>query len=271
MKDKLFLISIKIYFVITRGKIKMALFSDKKSNSADEHSSNQPTPVSFSQLILLICIFGICLSYLLSAAVVSGRFIEYRIPLFLMELPSGMFFGLACSLFLAVLAGLALQRSLTADGSSKSVLSKSQKISYFFSLITTLCFTSYCCAVFVHYLKTGVFLSECLYPFFLYACVLGAHFKARKSSLAHLFTSAAFVLILIVTAFYSGIASAKIENKKIGYVNGEPFLLVSAQRQNYLLVGFDITTNKPNGKITVLPSQNAVMEQTTFMPSKTKR
>lgn len=249
----------------------MPLFSDKKNNSADDSSANHPVPISSSQLILLICIFGLCLSYLLSAAIISGRFIEYRIPLFLMELPAGMVFGLACSLFLAVLAGLTLQRSLTANGSSKSVLSKSQKISYFFSLLTTLCFTAYCCAVLVHYLKTGVFLSECIYLVFLYACVLGAHFKAKKSPLAHLFTSAAFVLILIVTAFYGGIASSKIENKKIGYVNGEPFLLVSAQKQNYILVGFDVITNKTNGKIVVLPNQNTVMEQTSFMPAKIKR
>lgn len=250
----------------------MALFSDKKNISSSDHSEAfQIIQLSLPQMTVLICIFGICLSYLLSGAVMAGRFIEYRIPLFLIELPFGMVCGMACFLFLAVLSGMALQRSLNADGSPKSVLSRSQKISYFFSLLTTLCFTAYCCAVLVHFLQTGTFLSECLYLVFLYACVLAVHFKARKSSLAHMFTSAAFVLILIVTAFYTGIASAKIENKKIGYVNGEPFLLVCAQSQNYILAGIDASLNRHNGKIIVIPRQNTVLERTTFLPINLKR
>ena len=250
----------------------MALFSDKKNSSADNRfEAGQTIQLSFLQIVSLICIFGLCLSYLLSAAIMAGRFIEYRIPLFLMEPSNGMILGMACLLFLAVLAGLALQRSLNADGSPKSVLSRSQKISYFFSLLTTLCFTVYCCAVVVYFFKTEQFLSECWYLIFLYACVLGIHFKARKSSLAHMFTSAAFVLILIVTAFYSGIASAKIENRKMGFVNAEPFLLVSQQKQNYILVGFDAKTNKSNGKIIVVPLQNTLLEQTSFLPTYFKR
>ena len=188
-----------------------------------------------------------------------------------MESSTCMILGMACLLFLAVLAGLALQRSLNADGSAKGVLSRSQKISYFFSLLTTLCFTAYCCAVLVYYFKTGHFLTECIYLIFLYVCVLGIHLKARKSSLAHMFTSAAFVLILIVTAFYSGIASAKIENRKLGYINGEPFMFVCQQQQNYILVGFDAKTNRSNGKIIILPLQNAILEQTPFLPIKAKR
>ena len=250
----------------------MAIFSDKKNSSEDERTeTNQTAQISFSQMIILICIFGFCLSFLLSAAIVAGRFIEYKVPLSLMELPAGLVGGMVCFLFLAVLSGLALQRSLNADGSSKSILSRSQKISYFFSLLTTLCFTVYCCAVLVHFLKTGTFLSECLYLVFLYTCVLGVHLKARKSSLAHMFTSAAFVLILIVTAFYSGIACAKIETRKTGFINGEPFVLVSAQSQNYILVGTDSKSNKSNGKIIVLPQQSALLDQTVFWPISIKR
>ncbi|MBO4644461.1 MAG: hypothetical protein J5716_07635 [Alphaproteobacteria bacterium] len=250
----------------------MVLFSDKKNSSADNRSgTGQVIQFSFPQIVSLICIFGLCLSYLLSAAIIAGRFIEYRIPLFLMESSGSMILGMACLLFLAVLAGLALQRSLNADGSAKSVLSRSQKISYFFSLLTTLCFTAYCCAVLVYFLKTKQLLSECWYLVFLYVCVLACHFKARKSSLAHMFTSAAFVLILIVTAFYSGIASAKIENRKMGFVNGEPFVLVRQQKQNYILVGLDTRTDKPNGKIILVPLQNTLLEQTPFLPTKIQR
>ena len=86
-----------------------------------------------------------------------------------------------------------------------------------------------------------------------------------------MFTSATFVLILIVTAFYSGIASAKIENKKLGFVNGEPFLLVGTQDQNYILVGYDVNKERSNGKIVILPRQSPVMERTVFSPLRTKR
>lgn len=250
----------------------MALFSDRRNSASEKASGTEPAvQLSFVHIISLICIFGFCLSYLLSAAIVAGRFIEYRVPLFLMDLPIGIVFGMACSLFLAVLAGLILQRSLSEDGTAKSILSKSQKISYFFSLLTTLCFTVYVCAALMHFLKTEQFLSECIYLLFLYVCVLLVHLKPGKTSLAHIFTSAAFVLILIVTAFYGGIASAKIENKKIAYINSETFAFVSAQAQNYILVGFDTNLNKSNGKVVVLPKDSSVLENTVFFPLKMKR
>lgn len=251
-------------------------FFDKKDSSSDDRSDErsdeaQSQQTSIFLIAVLICISGICLSYLLSAAIIAGRHIEYRIPLFLMELPIGMVYGMACFLFLAVMCGLALQKSISSDSSSKRILSRSQKISYFFSLLTTLCFTAYCCAVLVYLFKTGHFLSECLYLIFLYICVLAVHLKVGKSSLAHLFTSAAFALILIVTAFYAGIASAKIENKKAGFINREAVLLVGAQEQNYILVGYDSRKNRSNGKIIILPRQNAIMENTIFLPLGTKR
>ena len=249
----------------------MAIFSEKKNPANDQQPAVKTTPLSFSQIALLIILFGFCLSFLLSAATIAGRFVEYRVPLFLMELPSVMVKGVLCLLFMAVLAGLSLQRSLSADGSPKSVLSRWQKISYFFSLLTTLCFTAYCCAILVYFSRTKIFLTESWYLVFLYVCVLMVHFKARKSSLAHMFTSAAFVLILIVTAFYSGIASAKIENKKIGFVNGESYVLISAQEKGYILAGFDMFKNKANGKVIVLPHKNDILEHVTFAPLKAWR
>ena len=44
----------------------MVLFSDKKNSSADNRSgTEQATQLSFPQIVSLICIFGLCLSYLL--------------------------------------------------------------------------------------------------------------------------------------------------------------------------------------------------------------
>lgn len=244
----------------------MALFNDKKNTAADERTETSQIPLSFTYIAFLIFIFGVCLSCILSVAMTAGRFIEYKVPLFLMEFPLGIICGMGCFLFLAVLAGLVLQKTLNTEDSPKSILSRSQKISYFFSLLTTLGFTAYLCAVLVHALKTGQFLSECLYIVFLYVCVLGVHFKARKSSLAHMFTTAAFILILVVTAFYGGIAAAKISRQNVASINGEMFTLVSAQKNNYILVGFDARTNRANGKIIILPKQSQMLEQTVFFP-----
>lgn len=244
----------------------MALFNDKKNTAADERTETSQIPLSFTYIAFLIFIFGVCLSCILSVAMTAGRFIEYKVPLFLMEFPLGIICGMGCFLFLAVLAGLVLQKTLNTEESPKSILSRSQKISYFFSLLTTLGFTAYLCAVLVHALKTGQFLSECLYIVFLYACVLGVHFKARKSSLAHMFTTAAFILILVVTAFYGGIAAAKISRPNVTSINGEMFTLVSAQKNNYILVGFDARINRANGKIIILPKQSQMLEQTVFFP-----
>lgn len=244
----------------------MALFNDKKNTAADERAETSQIPLSFTYIAFLIFIFGVCLSCILSVAMTAGRFIEYKVPLFLMEFPLGIICGMGCFLFLAVLAGLVLQKTLNTEESPKSILSRSQKISYFFSLLTTLGFTAYLCAVLVHALKTGQFLSECLYIVFLYVCVLGVHFKARKSSLAHMFTTAAFILILVVTAFYGGIAAAKISRQNVTSINGEMFTLVSAQKNNYILVGFDARTNRANGKIIILPKQSQMLEQTVFFP-----
>ncbi len=244
----------------------MALFNDKKNTAADERTETSQIPLSFTYIAFLIFIFGVCLSCILSVAMTAGRFIEYKVPLFLMEFPLGIICGMGCFLFLAVLAGLVLQKTLNTEESPKSILSRSQKISYFFSLLTTLGFTAYLCAVLVHALKTGQFLSECLYIVFLYACVLGVHFKARKSSLAHMFTTAAFILILVVTAFYGGIAEAKISRQNVTSINGEMFTLVSAQKNNYILVGFDARSNRANGKIIILPKQSRILEQTVFFP-----
>lgn len=244
----------------------MALFNDKKNTAADERTETSQIPLSFTYIAFLIFIFGVCLSCILSVAMTAGRFIEYKVPLFLMEFPLGIICGMGCFLFLAVLAGLVLQKTLNTEESPKSILSRSQKISYFFSLLTTLGFTAYLCAVLVHALKTGQFLSECLYIVFLYACVLGVHFKARKSSLAHMFTTAAFILILVVTAFYGGIAAAKISRQNVTLINGEMFTLVSAQKNNYILVGFDARINRANGKIIILPKQSQMLEQTVFFP-----
>lgn len=239
----------------------------KKKNDCDEEpqkETEQPFLSGFSAV--LIFSFGLCFSCLLSFALQAGRFIEYRIPLFLMQTPATLISIMACLFFLAVLSGLAIQRSLGFEDSRMRVLSRSQRISYFFSLLTTLGFTTYLCAVLVYYLKTGNFMPECLYLIVLFSGIIVVHLKARKGPLAHMFTTAAFIIILTVTAFYGGIASARIESKHLANVQGDLYALVSAQKSNYILAGFDPHSNRINGKLIVLPPQSPVLEQNAFFP-----
>ncbi len=245
----------------------MVLFYDKKNSFTENNTQTaSEIPLSFNYIAFLIFIFGLCLSCILAVTLTAGRFIEYGIPLFLMDFPTGIICGIACFLFLAVLSGLVLQKTLNTADSAKNILSRSQKISYFFSLLTTLSLTAYLCAVVVHVFKTGLFLSESFYLIFLYLCVLAVHLKSGKSSLAHMFTTGAFILILVITAFYSGIALTKITRKSITFINGEAFTLASAQKNNYILAGFNTQTNKPNGKIIIVPQKNTLMEQSVFSP-----
>ncbi len=242
----------------------MALFSDRKT--ADDRTERAVEKTPFAVVAFLVFVFGACLACVLSVAIKAGRFVEYKIPLFLMEFPTGVACGIACALFLAVLAGMALQKTLGGENSAKGILSRSQKISYFFSLLATLAFTAYICAVAVHAIKTGRFLTECLYIVFLYVCVLCVHFKAGKSSLAHMFTTASFILILIVTAFYGGIATAKTAGQNMTVVGGETFVLVSARQNDFVLAGFDPRANRPNGRIFILPKNAELLERTVFYP-----
>ena len=242
----------------------MALFSDRKTMDDRTERAAEKTP--FAVVAFLVFVFGTCLACVLSVAMKAGRFVEYKIPLFLMEFPTGVACGVGCVLFLAVLAGMALQKTLGGENSAKGILSRSQKISYFFSLLATLAFTAYISAVSVHAIKTGRFLTECLYVVFLYVCILCVHFKAGKSSLAHMFTTAAFVLILVVTAFYGGIASAKAAGQNLMTVGGETFALVSARRNDFVLAGFDTRVNRSNGRFFILPKNAELLERAVFYP-----
>lgn len=250
----------------------MALFNDRKNTLSDDKEKETPQ-ISFAARCLLIFAFGVCLSCLLAVAGTAGRFIECRVPLFLMEFPKTLFSVACCLLFFALLSGLVLQKTVNADSDDgvKAVLSRSQKISYFFSLMATLGVTAYFCAVAVNTLKTGDFLIESLYILFLYAGVLSVHFKAGKSSLAHMFTTAAFILTMIVTAFYGGIAAAKIADRHVAQIGGETFALVVSRQNDYVLAGFDIRSAKANVRILILPKQSAAFEQTVFLPVNEKR
>ncbi len=232
------------------------------SKESDDESAQKP----FFPPLSVLGLFGICLSALLCFAFQSGRFVELRIPLFLMEIQAGLIFSAVCFLFLAALIAVMVQKSFITGNSGRTLIGRSRHVSYFFSILTTLAFAVYMCAVAVYSLKSGVFLRESLFIAVLYVCVLFPHFKAGKTPLAHTFTTAAFVVVLNITAFYGGLATAKIERKPAIALNGETFMLCATQRNAYILAGFDTMRQKSNGKIMLLPKNAPALANMVFTP-----
>lgn len=231
------------------------------SKESDDESAPKPVLPPLS----VLCLFGVCLAALLCFAFQSGRFVELRIPLFLMEIQTGLIFSAVCFLCLAALIAVMVQKSFIT-GSGRTLIGRSRHVSYFFSILTTLAFAVYMCAVAVYSLKSGMFLRESLFIAVLYVCVLIPHFKAGKTPLAHTFTTAAFVVVLNITAFYGGLATAKIERKPAVALNGETFMLCATQKNAYILTGFDTYRQKSNGKIMLLPKNASALENMVFTP-----
>lgn len=231
------------------------------SKESDDESAPKPVFLPVSVLSL----FGICLAALLCFAFQSGRFVELRVPLFLMEIQAGLIFSAVCFLCLAALIAVMVQKSFIT-GSGRTLIGRSRHVSYFFSILTTLAFAVYMCAVAVYSLKSGLFLRESLFIAVLYVCVLIPHFKAGKTPLAHTFTTAAFIVVLNITAFYGGLATAKIERKPAVALNGETFMLCATQKNAYILTGFDTYRQKSNGKIMLLPKNASALENMVFTP-----
>lgn len=231
------------------------------SKESDDESAPKPVLPPLS----VLCLFGVCLAALLCFAFQSGRFVELRIPLFLMEIQTGLIFSAVCFLCLAALIAVMVQKSFIT-GLGRTLIGRSRHVSYFFSILTTLAFAVYMCAVAVYSLKSGVFLYESLFIAVLYVCVLIPHFKAGKTPLAHTFTTAAFVVVLNITAFYGGLATAKIERKPAVALNGETFMLCATQKNAYILTGFDTYRQKSNGKIMLLPKNAPALENMVFTP-----
>lgn len=243
----------------------MVLFPKTAPARSKESDNESPRNPAFSPAPVL-GLFGVCLAALMCFAFQSGRFVELRIPLFLMELQTGLIFSAVCFLFLAAMIAVIVQRTFITGNYTPTLIGRSRMVSYFFSILTTLAFAVYMCAVAVYSLKSGVFLRESLFIAVLYVCVLIPHFKAGKTPLAHTFTTMAFIVVLNITAFYGGLATAKIERKPAIALNGETFLLCATQNNTYILAGFDPYRQKSNGKIMLLPKNAPALENMVFTP-----
>ena len=175
---------------------------------------------------------------------------EFRIPLFLTEpRPSLLIFNSA-ALAIAALSAFALQLSM-GIAQARTPLGRSRRLSYFFSILATLGVAVYLGILLMHLLRGGSFLFESLYVFILYTAVFIPHFKAGKSPLAHMFVTAGFIVTLIVTAFYCGIGTAKIEDKLVTQVGSETYALAAVRDGRMLLSGFDPRKNRFTGKLII--------------------
>ena len=113
------------------------------SKESDDESAPKPVFLPVSVLSL----FGICLAALLCFAFQSGRFVELRVPLFLMEIQSGLIFSAVCFLFLAAMIAVMVQKAFITGNFERTLIGRSRLVSYFFSILTTLAFAVYMCAV----------------------------------------------------------------------------------------------------------------------------
>lgn len=246
----------------------MAFFSQKnaagsknesrRAVSDDEEEKNE-TSAGYSTNLIVACalVYIVCFTCLLTFSYQAGKFIEYRIPLFLMQTQVSVLLLNSSVLTLAVLSAFVLQLSLGLAHAA-TPLGRSRRISYFFSVLATLAVGVYLGTLLIHTLRGGRFFLESIYILILYIAVFIPHFRAGKSPLSHSFVSAGFIVVLIVTAFYGGIATAKIEDKLITPVNGETYALAATQPDKIILSSYDARRNRFSGRLMVLtPDENA--------------
>ena len=246
----------------------MAFFSQKnaaapknesrRTANEDEGEKNETAAGYGTNLIAAgALVYIVCFTCLLTFSYQAGKFIEYRIPLFLMQTQVSALLINSSVLTLAVLSAFVLQLSL-GIAHAVTPLGRSRRISYFFSVLATLAVGIYLGTLFIHTLRGGRFFFESIYILILYIAVFIPHVRAGKSPLAHSFVSAGFIVILIVTAFYGGIASAKIEDKLTTSVGGETYALAAAQSDKIILSSYDTRRNRFSGRLMILtPEENA--------------
>ena len=235
----------------------MAFFSGKtpltdreRKSFPDEERNETEQPFGTPVIAASALVYIVCFTFLLSFTYQAGKFMEFRIPLFLTEpRPSLLIFNSA-ALAIAALSAFALQLSM-GIAQARTPLGRSRRLSYFFSILATLGVAVYLGILLMHLLRGGSFLFESLYVFILYTAVFIPHFKAGKSPLAHMFVTAGFIVTLIVTAFYCGIGTAKIEDKLVTQVGSETYALAAVRDGRMLLSGFDPRKNRFTGKLII--------------------
>lgn len=251
----------------------MALFSGKlpvtdrdKKLFSDEEKNETEQSFGMPAIAVFALIYIVCFTFLLSFAYQAGKFMEFRIPLFLTEARLSLLVFNSAALAIAALSAFALELSL-GIAHARTPLGRSRRLSYFFSTLATLGVAVYFGILMMHLLRGGSFLFESLYVFILFTAVFIPHFKAGKSPLAHMFVTAGFIVTLLVTAFYCGIGTAKIEDKLVTTVNAETYALAAVQNGRMILSGFDARTDRFTGKLLIKEIGSANDPSFTTVPS----
>lgn len=235
----------------------MAFFSGKNGSGdkdkitfGDDEKNENETSFGTPAIVLSALIYILCFTFLLSFTYQAGKFMEYRVPLFLMEPRMSLLFFNSAALTIAALSAFVLQLSL-GIAQANTPLGRSRRLSYFFSILATLGVAVYLAILMMHLARGGDFLFESLYVIILYTLVFIPHFKAGKSPLAHMFVTAGFIVTLIVTAFYCGIGTAKIEDKLVTKINAETYALAAVQNNRMILAGYDPYAARFNGNLVI--------------------
>lgn len=243
----------------------MALFP--KKDDADPFKK-EPDGKSFLSPYetFLAGIFGVCLSVLLHCAFTAGRFYIYKVPFSLLELQASSVFRTASLLFLAASTAGFLQKTFLSADEDRIKASRAMRFDYFFSVLASILLAVYLCCVVILFFRTKKIQTETFFIVFVFLLSLTPHIKARASDIAHTFTTAAFIMVILMTGFCLGQTVGRLEPRKAAALNGEQFIMAAAQNDAYILSGYDVYSHKPNGRIMVLPRSAPVLQTTVFVP-----
>ena len=227
-------------FVITSYSIHYTKLYDERNPrdlENDEQGENQnkkEKPALFSSssatglFVGLVYIFAF--SYLLSYVFQAGKFREFKVPLHLMEFNSSIFLVNLSLLLVASISTLVAILLRLVNG--KKMENRTEKVTDFFAAISTAIIAAYFVAAFYLSLSVGRFPMEGIYIFVLYSIVVFFYFIKSKTRLAHNLIAAGFMISIMISIFYFGIAKAEIESKLVTKIGDETFCLVGLNDRN---------------------------------------
>lgn len=206
--------------------------------------------LSFSAIVVVV-LYVLSLSVLLSFFYKAGKYLEYALPFYLLEINLVNLIIIISTLGVAILSAVAIVK-LNSPNNKFSPQNRTQKITDFFAAIATLSIAFYFITIVSLLIKNNYFPLEALYLFMLYGLIVFFYFMQKKTHLAYNLVSSGFVIILLITAFYLGINLARVEDKLIVTIDDEAFSLVTSYNDNIILAGYSRASKRFNGKIKIV-------------------
>lgn len=241
--------------------------SDESTSSPSEDTLTTASSIYGKNMLFRALIISLaCFSVLSAVLFETGYYTEYHTPLTLMKIPFSGILILFSILTIAVFATFLICHSVE-ENKTKHPLKSCLWTSYFLSAMTTLAVTVYIGALLIHVIKGGFFPFEAFYILALYVVFFILHFIAGKSALFHNMISLGFVITLLATSYYAGLASARANDKMIASIAGETYALVEAQHNRLVFSGYERQRERFNDKFVLLtPAEGDRLSYTSHPP-----